>query len=154
MVASSSRLKPGERGKINVSVDIRGKTGYISKTIQVYANDPKNPVTKLAVQIYIKDLAHLNHYKATEIFSEKCRGCHVDQGKGKKGWDLFKADCFMCHNAGKNTSLSTMNKKPRAELLKSIREGVDNTLMPGFDQRNGGPLNDTEIKSLIDLIKP
>ena len=85
MVASSSRLKPGERGKINVSVDIRGRTGYISKTIQVYANDPKNPVTKLAVQIYIKDLAHLNHYKATEIFSEKCRGCHVDQGKGKRG---------------------------------------------------------------------
>ena len=46
-----------------------------------------------------------------------------------------------------------MSKKPRVELFKSIREGVDNTLMPGFDLRNGGPLNDIEIKSLIDLIK-
>lgn len=154
MVASSSRLKPGERGKINVSVDIRGRTGYISKTVQVYANDPITPVTTLSLKISVKDQLHMDQYKAAEIFSEKCRECHADQGIGKSGWDLFRADCFMCHNAGKNTSLSTMSKKPRAELLKSIREGVDNTLMPGFDLKNGGPLSDTEIKSLIDLIKP
>jgi hypothetical protein len=153
VVASSSHLKPGQREKIHVLVDIRGKSGYISKTIHVYANDPNNPVTKLAIRMYIKDRVHLNQYKASEIFSEKCRECHVDQGKGKTGWDLFKADCFMCHNAGKNTSLSTMSKRPRAEMLKAITEGVDNTLMPGFDLKNGGPLNDAEIKSLIDLIK-
>jgi hypothetical protein len=153
VVASSSRLKPGERGKINVSVDIRGRTGYISKTVQVYASDPKNPVTKLAVRMYIKDRVHLNQYKAREIFSEKCRDCHIEQGKGKTGWDLFKADCFMCHNAGKNTSLTGMSKKPREYLLRVIREGVENTVMPGWSTRADGPLNDAEIKSLIDLIK-
>jgi hypothetical protein len=47
-----------------------------------------------------------------------------------------------------------MNKKPRADMLKAIKEGVDNTLMPGFDLKYGGPLNETEITSLIDLIKP
>ena len=104
--------------------------------------------------MYIKDRVHLNQYKAREIFSEKCRDCHVDQGKGKMGWDLFKADCFMCHNAGKNSSLTEMSKKPREYVLRAMREGVENTVMPGFDLRNGGPLNDTEIKSLIDLIKP
>jgi len=153
VVASSSRLKPGERGKINVSVDIRGRTGYISKTIQVYANDPKNPVTKLAVQMYIKDRIHLNQYKAMEIFSEKCRDCHIDQGKGKMGWDLFRADCFMCHNAGKYASLTEMSKKPREYLLRVIREGVENTIMPGWATKAAGPLDDAEIKSLIDLIK-
>lgn len=153
MVASSSRLKPGERGKIHVLVDIRGKSGYISKTIQVYANDPKNPVTKLAVRMYIKDRVHLNQYKATEIFSEKCRDCHIDQGKGKTGWDLFKADCFMCHNAGKNVSLTGMSKKSREYLLRIIREGVENTVMPGWGTKAGGLLDDAEIKSLIDLIK-
>ena len=153
MVDSSSRLKPGEKGKINVSVDIRGRTGYISKTIQVYANDPKNPVTKLALQMYIKDRLHLNQYKAMEIFSEKCRDCHVDQGKGKMGWELFKADCFMCHNAGKNVSLTGMSKKPREYLLRIIREGVENTVMPGWATKADGPLDEAEIKSLIDLIK-
>jgi len=73
VVASSRRLKPGERGKIHVSVDIRGRTGYLSKTIQVYANDPQTPVTNLGVRMYIKDRVHLNQYKAREIFSEKCR---------------------------------------------------------------------------------
>ena len=153
MVASSSRLKPGERGKINVSVDIRGRTGYISKTIQVYANDPINPVTKLAIRMHIKDRVHLNQYKAMEIFSEKCRNCHIDQGKGKMGWDLFKADCFMCHNAGKNASLTEMSKKPKEYLLRVIREGLENTVMPGWSTKADGPLNDAEIKSLVDLIK-
>ena len=153
MVASSSRLGPGERGKINVSVDIRGKTGHISKTVQVYTNDPANPVTKLTVTMYIKDRVHLNQYKAMEIFSEKCRGCHIDEGKGKKGWDLFKADCFMCHNAGKNTSLTGMSKKPKDYLLRVIRQGLDNTVMPGWAAKANGPLDDAEINSLIDLIK-
>ena len=154
MVASSSQLGPGEKGKINVSVDIRGKTGRISKTIEVYSNDPANPVTKLTVTMNIKDLVHLDQYKATEIFSEKCRGCHIDQGKGKLGWDLFKADCFMCHNAGKNSSLTGMSKKPKDYLLRVIKQGLDNTVMPGWDAKADGPLSEAEIKSLIDLIKP
>ena len=153
MVASSSHLGPGEKGKINVSVDIRGKTGRVSKTIQVYANDPANPVTKLTVTMYIKDRVHLDQYKAAEIFSEKCRGCHIDEGKGKRGWDLFKADCFMCHNAGKNTSLTGMSKKPKDYLLRVIRQGLDNTVMPGWAANADGPLDEAEIKSLIDLIK-
>ena len=153
-VASSNEIKPGEKGSISVVIDMRGKKGFFVKTVDVYTNDPITPVTTLSLKISVKDQIHLGQYNATEIFTEKCSGCHVDNGKGKNGWDLFKADCFMCHNAGKNTSLSTMSKKPRVEMLKSIKEGVDNTLMPGFDLRNGGPLNDTEIKSLIDLIKP
>ncbi len=153
-VASSNEIKPGQKASISVAVDMRGKKGFFSKTVEVYTNDPVTPVTTLSVKIHVKDQIHLGQYNAIEIFTEKCSGCHVDNGKGKSGWDLFKADCFMCHNAGKNTSLSTMSKKPRAELLKSIREGVNNTLMPGFDLKNGGPLNETEIESLIDLIKP
>ncbi|MFI5296413.1 MAG: c-type cytochrome [Thermodesulfovibrionales bacterium] len=64
------------------------------------------------------------------------------------------ADCFMCHNAGKNTSLSTMSRKPSKEMLKAIRDGVENTLMPGFAVSNGGPLDDADIQSLIELINP
>lgn len=152
MAASSSRLKPGERGKIEVSVDIRGRTGNLSKTIQVYTNDPKNPLTKLTLQIHIKDPVHLDQYKATEIFSEQCRSCHIDQGKGKLGWDLFRADCFMCHNAGKFTSYSAMSKKPRNYLLRVLREGIENTVMPGWAAKAAGPLDDDEIRSLIDYI--
>ena len=152
--ASSKVLKPGEKGSIRAVIDMRGKRGFFFKTLDVYTNDPITPVTTLSLKIHLKDQIHLGQYNAQEIFTEKCSGCHVDMGKGKNGWDLFKADCFMCHNAGKNTSLSTMSKKPRADMLKAIREGVDNTLMPGFDVKHGGPLDEAEITSLIDLIKP
>jgi hypothetical protein len=152
-VASANEFKPGEKGSIRVVVDMRGKKGFFVKTVDVYTNDPITPVTTLSLKLAVKDQIHIGQYKAAEIFTEKCRECHVDQGKGKKGWDLFKADCFMCHNAGKNTSLSSMSRKPRTEMLRAIREGVDNTLMPGFDLKNGGPLNEAEIESLIDLIK-
>jgi hypothetical protein len=153
-VVSSSRLKPGEEGSIRVIVDLRGKQGIYSKTMDVYTNDPVTPVTTLSVRISVKDRVHLNQYKATQIFAGNCRTCHVDEGTGKMGWELFKADCFMCHNAGRNTCLSTMSKRPGEEVLKSIKEGVPNTIMPGFDSRNGGPLDDAQIKSLIDLITP
>lgn len=152
MMASSDRLKPGEKGKINVSVDIRGRLGKITKTITVYTNDPVKQATTLYIRMNIKDRAHLDRYAAGEIFGGKCRGCHVDQGKGKTGWDLFKADCFMCHNAGTNASLTAMSKKPREYLSKAIREGVDNTVMPGWYETNSGPLDEGDIESLLDLI--
>ncbi len=149
---SSGRFKPGEKGSVKVVVDMRGKKGIFSKEIDLYTNDPVTPVTTLSVKVSVKDRIHMAQYNATDIFKEDCRSCHVEQGRGKKGWDLFKADCFMCHNAGKNTSLSTMSKKPAKEMLKAIREGVANTLMPGFDFNNGGPLDEAEINSLIELI--
>jgi cytochrome c553 len=151
-VASPSRLKPGKKGSIRVVVDLRGKQGIYSKTMEVYTNDPVTPVTTLSVKIHVKDRIHMGEYKATEIFAGNCKACHVDQGTGKTGWELFKADCFMCHNAGRETNLTTMSKRPAEEVLKSIREGVPNTLMAGFDSKNGGPLDDAQIKSLIDLI--
>ncbi len=54
-MASSSRLKPGEKGKIRLSVDIRGKIGNLYKTVAVNTNDPKTPRTTIAVRMTIKD---------------------------------------------------------------------------------------------------
>jgi mono/diheme cytochrome c family protein len=152
VMASSGHLQPGEKGKINVSVDIRGRLGIIIKTITVFTNDPVTPVATLSVRMNIKDRAHLDRYAAGEIFGKKCKGCHVDHGKGKTGWDLFRADCFICHNAGNSISLSEMSKKPREYLRKAIREGVDNTVMPGWDVKNGGPFDDADVESLLELI--
>ena len=53
-MASSDRLKPGEKGKINAKVDLEGKQGLISKGINVYSNDPKMPVVTLTLKAVIK----------------------------------------------------------------------------------------------------
>jgi len=53
-VASSSRLKPGEEGKIVATIDIKGKMGYITKTVKVFTNDPKKTVVNLVLKALIK----------------------------------------------------------------------------------------------------
>ncbi len=154
-MASSSRLKPGEKGKIRVEVNIRGKFGLIMKTIQVVTNDPERPQTTLSVKMLVKDLIHTKKYKAGEIFNGGCKVCHLDRGKSRKGRDLFINDCMMCHNIGKSASpLAHMRLKPKADIEKAIREGIGNTSMPGWDARKGGPLSQEEINSLIDYISP
>lgn len=46
-MASSDHIKPGDNGKITAKVDVKGRTGTLSKTVQVFSNDPKKPVVTL-----------------------------------------------------------------------------------------------------------
>ncbi len=57
-MASSSRLGPQEKGKISVKVDIKGKSGNIWKTVQVYSNDPATPVSVLSLIMQVKAPVH------------------------------------------------------------------------------------------------
>ena len=152
-MASSSHLKPGEKGMLSVSVDLAGKKGPISKTAQVITNDLVSPVITLMVTMSVKDTLHARQYNAAAIFEGQCRDCHVMPGREKKGFDLFRADCFMCHNAGRSASITEMSRRTEKELLKAIREGVEKTMMPGWALNRGGPLSDSEIDSLIKTIK-
>ena len=54
MVASSSHLKPGEEGKIVAKIDIKGKIGFMSKTVKVITNDPQKPAVNLVLKALIK----------------------------------------------------------------------------------------------------
>lgn len=154
-MASSSRLKPGDRGKIKISVDIRGKLGTIYKTVQVHTNDPGSPQATIGVRMVIKDRTHMKTYSASEIFSGACRSCHVLQGKGKQGFDLFVADCIMCHAAGSVAPAARdMQQKSEGRIERAIREGVDKTSMPAWDFKHGGPLGEEEIRGLVDYLRP
>jgi mono/diheme cytochrome c family protein len=153
-MASSSRLEPQEKGKISVKVDIKGKSGNIQKTVQVHANDPETPVTVLSLIMQLKDTVHSSKHAAQEIFRGQCRECHVDKGKNKKGFELFLADCIMCHDFSRSASpLPEMRKRSIQYLSNAVRNGVNGSSMPGWSTKKGGPLGDEEIDSLVDLIK-
>lgn len=53
-MASSSHIKPGEKGKINAKVDTEGRAGYLQKPIAVYSNDPKRPIVHLYISAILK----------------------------------------------------------------------------------------------------
>jgi hypothetical protein len=47
-MASSSRLKPGEKGRIIARMHIKeGFRGMVSKWVKIFSNDPKRPVILL-----------------------------------------------------------------------------------------------------------
>jgi len=52
-VVSSTHLNPGEKGKISAKVDIKGRAGFISKSVQIFSNDPKRPVVNLLLKALI-----------------------------------------------------------------------------------------------------
>ena len=54
-MASSSLLKPGEKGKIITKVDIKDRVGSLFKSIQVFSNDPKIPIVNLSLKAMIKE---------------------------------------------------------------------------------------------------
>ncbi len=54
-MASSSRLKPGEKGAIIARVATVNKTGLVVETIEVSTNDPKRRKVILTVQAVIGD---------------------------------------------------------------------------------------------------
>jgi len=54
-MASSDRLKPGEKGMIRVKVDTRKKTGPVYRTVQVQTNSPDNPLTILSVMVDVQE---------------------------------------------------------------------------------------------------
>ena len=53
-MASSSHLNPGDKGKITAKIDIKERTGIVSKSIQVFSNDPKRRVITLSLKAVIK----------------------------------------------------------------------------------------------------
>lgn len=53
-MASSSHLKPGEKGGIAARVYTEGRKGIVFKTVQVSSNDPQRPVVVLSLRAKIK----------------------------------------------------------------------------------------------------
>jgi Protein of unknown function (DUF1573) len=56
-MVSSDRLTPGEKGKVSVTVNLKGRSGSLTKIVYIYTNDPRNPVTKLSVRADVKQRA-------------------------------------------------------------------------------------------------
>jgi hypothetical protein len=53
-MASSSQIKPGEKGSITATVNIQQYNGKVVKEISVYSNDPAKPHAVLLIKADIR----------------------------------------------------------------------------------------------------
>jgi len=84
----------------------------------------------------------------------------------QRGFQLYAQYCFQCHgtkgqgrSGPKLNGNSAVNALSDNDLLRIIEGGIYDTgdpskpLMPAWSQRYGGPLTDTDIQYLFDLVR-
>ena len=161
-------LPPGTNGQINVTVDLRGRRGVLSKSVYVVTSRglvvlgatvniaATPPATAVAMNDRGKNI-QIAKVDRQAVFKGDCARCHATPAKGKMGKELFAVACGICHEAEHRASmvpdLLKLNK-PTSEVYWRQWVEIGNTtgLMPAFLDRNGGILNPKQVDSLIDFM--
>ncbi len=55
-MASSSQIKPNEKGTITVKVNTADRKGLIVENAEVMTNDPRHPLVTLTIRAYVSDI--------------------------------------------------------------------------------------------------
>jgi cytochrome c oxidase cbb3-type subunit 3 len=71
------------------------------------------------------------------VFEANCAACHGEQAQGKFGWPLAK---------------SWPGNQPAAYIHQVISKGIEGSIMPGWDETEGGPLGEDEIDDVTAYI--
>ncbi len=163
MPAKPWMLKPGEQGQVTVTTDVRGKRGSLVKTAIVYASSGTRVLT---YQVDIQEPATLEERARNQslaktdrqaVFRGECAKCHAEPAKGKLGKELFTTACGICHEAEHRASMvpdlkALKGPQNREYWLRWIAHGKADTLMPAFSQREGGPLTERQMESLVEFL--
>jgi mono/diheme cytochrome c family protein len=160
-------LLPGKTTYLTVGLDASLKLGAITKTVDIYTNDAKEPHQVLTLKAHAiapeKSKTHDGMLKVKDplvLFKGDCASCHVERGIGKMGEELYLADCGMCHGmqaegavAPKLNNIDMSNPMTRQYIEEVIRNGSKlNPSMPPYAKAKGGPLDDAQIESLLNYL--
>jgi len=157
-------LAKGDKGRIAIESDVRGKQGFsLFKTVRV-ETDGGMVVLNYSLVIpkaMSTDDRNRNQLLAKAdpkaIFRGNCVECHVTPAKGKLGKELYDAACGICHDAEHRATMvpnlrATKNPPQRRLWEFLISAGKPGTLMPGFHDIHGGPLNETQVQSVLEFL--
>jgi cytochrome c553 len=162
-------LAPKEKSKMEVLVDLRGKTGVLFKEIGVLssnapklltvmvnipANSTNGMTSEMIDRIWGRELAATDHQA---VFKKECVKCHLEPAFGKTGQPLYQVACGICHEAKHRATmvpdLHALHTEIGPDYWKNwVTHGKAGTLMPGFAASEGGPLDNEQIKSLVDYL--
>jgi mono/diheme cytochrome c family protein len=160
-------IAPGERGDINVTMNLAGKYGMVTKEITLTTD---KGVKKLAVTTDIKPTS-LPEMSETDrarnqkvaladrqaVFKGDCARCHVEPVKGKWGKELYDTACGICHEGDHRATmvpnLHTLPNPTNSDYWRNaIVHGKTNSLMPAFAASEGGILSDIQVNALVSYL--
>jgi mono/diheme cytochrome c family protein len=158
---AKNELKPNETTNLEVAVDTAMKQDKVTKTVFVSSDDPAHPVLPVDLSMDVENVhTAMSDITGTKIFTDQhCASCHVDQGVGLYGKDLFEADCAMCHGIAAKGGVGPALRGPYvnkvfAEHIKDVISHGSKThhSMPGFLGDTGGPLTEKQIDSIVNYL--
>ena len=162
---ATKAVEPGGEVAVSVQVDTAGKVGRVRKGVEITTNDPVTPVTSVEILVDVILPEHVD-MKNGRLFKGDCARCHAVPAGGLEGEPLFEAVCAFCHghyglgrSSASADSALRINSLDYLETHKDdyirgiIKEGKQQTSMPGFGKAAGGPLSKDQINSLVKLIR-
>ena len=90
--------------------------------------------------------------------NQDCAKCHAEPARNKTdGRLLYAGVCATCHNshhrAAQVPDLRLLKHPTDADYWRQwIAHGRPGSMMPGFAESEGGPLNDQQINALVDFM--
>jgi mono/diheme cytochrome c family protein len=155
-------LAPGARGTVKAAVDFLGKEGEIAKDLLIGTVEGTQRLV-MVIQVPPMDPGMRERNQALAaanrqaVFKGQCASCHAAPAESRFGSDLFEAVCAICHQSKHRAAMVpdlglAKEKRDAAWWTRWIAEGRPGTLMPGFAKKEGGPLSDHQIESLVEYL--
>ena len=159
-------ITAGQKGGIPVTMDIRGKSGIITKAITIVTDkgiillkarvaigSTSKTLTKRSKEERAANLRAAAQNRQA-IFQGKCVDCHVKPTVGKQGKQLYATACGICHESKNRAPFvpdlrPLVNGKDKQYWQQWTAQSKPNTLMPAFAKEHGGSLDEKQIKSLV-----
>ncbi len=156
-------LPAGTNSEFEISMDLRGKHGRITKMLYVYTDRSFKALTMRVIvpspdpTLVGERLRNMQAAAADRqaVFRGNCAVCHSQPGQGKQGRELFQAVCAVCHEAQQRAALvpdlRALRHPTDADHWRHwIEYGKAYTLMPAFAENQGGPLSPEQVESLVE----
>jgi len=156
-------VQSGTNGQIGATVDLRGKSGTLFKTVTV-STDKGSKTLMLRINMLPPVIPQLTDEERARdvaaakidrqaVFRADCAKCHLDNIQGKYGKPLYDSVCGICHDVPQRAAvvpdLHNLKTPTSDEFWRTwIAHGKPGSLMPAFASSDGGPLSDIQIASI------
>lgn len=163
------KLGSGSNVQINVTMDLRGKFGQVTKSITVDSSvgpyyltlsvkvpDPSAAINRMTPEQRARN-QEVSKADRQAVFRGDCASCHATPAINKVDKELFDKSCGVCHDAEHRATMVPDLRNPKRPVDRTywadiIMFGKKDTLMPAFSQAQGGFMTDDQIFSLVEYM--